>query len=76
MADFHQNGNITTLHNLRTRSLDELTYELEIFAANRKMSLVLPCLYSELETPAMPRILDELSKVCLLYTSPSPRDRG
>ena len=67
MADFHQNGNITTLHNLRTRSLDELTYELETFAANRKMSLVLPCLYSELETPAMPKILDELSKVPYLH---------
>jgi len=67
MADFHQNGNITTLHNLRTRSLDELTYELETFATNRKMSLVLPCLYSELQTPAMPRILDELSKVPYLH---------
>lgn len=67
MADFHQNGNITTLHNLRTRSLDELTYELETFAVNRKMSLVLPCLYSELETPAMPNILNELSKVPYLH---------
>ncbi|MEP5152812.1 glycosyl transferase [Planktotalea sp.] len=67
MADFHQNGNITTLHNLRTRSLDELTYELETFAANRNMSLVLPCLYSELETPAMPKILAELSKVPYLH---------
>lgn len=67
MADFHQNGNITTLHNLRTRSLDELTYELETFAVNRKMSLVLPCLYSELETPAMPNILNELSKVSYLH---------
>jgi len=67
MADFHQNGNITTLHNLRTRSLEELTYELETFAANRKMSLVLPCLYSELETPAMPKILDELSTVPYLH---------
>ncbi len=67
MADFHQNGNITTLHNLRTRSLDELTYELETFAVNRKMSLVLPCLYSELETPAMPNIRNELSKVPYLH---------
>ncbi len=67
MADFHQNGNITTLHNLRTRSVDELTYELESFAANRKISLVLPCLYSELETDAMPKILDELSKVPYLH---------
>ncbi len=67
MADFHQNGNITTLHNLRSRSADELTAELESFAQTRKMSLVLPCLYSELETDAMPRILDELSKVPYLH---------
>lgn len=67
MADFHQNGNITTLHNLRTRSVDELTYELESFAANRNISLVLPCLYSELETDAMPKILDELAKVPYLH---------
>lgn len=67
MADFHQNGNITTLHNLRTRSVDELASELETFARTRKMSLVLPCLYSELETDAMPRILDELSRVPYLH---------
>ncbi|MEP1328547.1 glycosyl transferase [Pseudophaeobacter sp.] len=67
MADFHQNGNITTLHNLRTRSVDELTYELESFASNRNISLILPCLYSELETDAMPKILSELSKVPYLH---------
>lgn len=67
MADFHQNGNITTLHNLRTRSVAEMTSDLESFAQTRKMSLVLPCLYSELETDAMPRILDELSKVPYLH---------
>lgn len=67
MADFHQNGNIATLHNLRTRSADELTYELESFAQSRKLSLVLPCLYSELETPAMPNILAELAKVKYLH---------
>lgn len=67
MSDFHQNGNIATLHNLRTRSLAEMTYELETFAQNRRMSLILPCLYSELETDAMPRILEELSKVTYLH---------
>ncbi len=66
MADFHQNGNIATLHNLRTRSLADMTYELETFAQTRKMALILPCLYSELETDAMPKILDELSKVTYL----------
>ncbi|MGJ8605821.1 MAG: glycosyl transferase [Marivita sp.] len=67
MVDFHQNGNITTLHNLRTRSLPEMTYELETFAQTRKMSLILPCLYSELETDAMPNILAELAKVTYLH---------
>ena len=67
MADFHQNGNIATLHNLRTKSLEEMTYELETFAQSRKISLILPCLYSELEGPAMPNILAELSKVTYLH---------
>ncbi|MEL7211080.1 MAG: glycosyl transferase [Pseudomonadota bacterium] len=67
MVDFHQSGNIATLHDLRTRSVDEMTYELETFAQTRKMSLILPCLYSELETDAMPRILSELSKVTYLH---------
>ncbi|WP_224825093.1 glycosyl transferase [Cognatishimia sp. MH4019] len=67
MVDFHQSGNIATLHDLRTRSLQEMTYELETFAQTRKMSLILPCLYSELETDAMPRILSELSKVTYLH---------
>lgn len=67
MVDFHQNGNIATLHNLRARSLAEMTYELETFAQTRKMSLILPCLYSELETDAMPNILSELAKVTYLH---------
>ncbi|MCM2563711.1 glycosyl transferase [Lutimaribacter sp. EGI FJ00015] len=67
MADFHQNGNITTLHNLRTQSLDDLTYELSTFAQTRRISLILPSLYSELEGPALAHILDELSQVPYLH---------
>ncbi len=67
MADFHQNGNITTLHNLRSRSKDELNYELAAFAQTRKISLILPSLFSELEGPALPHILDELSEVPYLH---------
>ena len=63
MGDFHQNGVITTLHNLSRRSVEELETELLGFAATRPMALVLPCLYSELEGPAMDNILAELSKV-------------
>ncbi len=67
MADFHQNGNITTLHNLRTRSVQEIEAELRAFAGSRKISLILPCLYSELEGDAMPNIIAELSKVNYLH---------
>ncbi|MEJ8560046.1 glycosyl transferase [Yoonia sp. GPGPB17] len=67
MADFHQNGNITTLHNLRTRVVAEMEAELNAFAATRKISLILPCLYSELEGDAMPHILTELAKVNYLH---------
>jgi len=67
MADFHQNGNITTLHNLRTRALDDLTYELSTYAETRKITLILPSLYSELEGPALAHIVDELTQVPYLH---------
>ncbi|MEQ9695812.1 glycosyl transferase [Shimia sp. SDUM112013] len=67
MADFHQNGNITTLHNLRVRSLDDLTYELQAFAEKRRISLILPSLYSELEGDALVHIVDELCQVPYLH---------
>ncbi|CUH77700.1 Glucosyl-3-phosphoglycerate synthase [Tritonibacter multivorans] len=63
MADFHQNGNIAQFHNLRARPLEELEYELTTFSQTRKISLILPCLYSELEGPALRNILDELAQV-------------
>jgi glucosyl-3-phosphoglycerate synthase len=67
MADFHQNGNISQFHNLRQRPPEELIYEIETYAQTRKITLVLPCLFSELEGPAMGNILDELSKVSYLH---------
>jgi len=67
MADFQQNGNIAQFHDLRNRPLDELEYRLETFAQTRKISLILPSLYSELEGPALGNILDELSKVKYLH---------
>lgn len=63
MADFHQNGIVTTLHNLEQRSLDEVEYELIAFSHRRPMALVLPSLFSELEGEALPHIVQELSKV-------------
>jgi len=67
MADFHQNGNITTLHNLRTQTLDNLEYELSTFAQTRRITLILPSLYSELGGDALPHILNELAQVPYLH---------
>ena len=63
MADFYQNGIITTLHNLGHRSLDEMEAELTGFSQQRPMGLILPSLYSELQTKALPNIVKELCEV-------------
>tara|TARA_R110002072_G_scaffold97995_2_gene215727 strand:- start:11566 stop:12789 length:1224 start_codon:yes stop_codon:yes gene_type:complete len=63
MGDFYQNGVITTLHNLSDRSVEDLEKDLLEFSCVRPMSLVLPCLYSELSRPALTNIVDELCKV-------------
>lgn len=67
MADFHQNGNIATLHDLRTTTGDALAQELTTFGRSRRISLILPSLYSELEGDALPHILDELAQVPFLH---------
>ena len=60
MTDFFQGGSVTTLHKLTDRPLQQLEDELRSFARKRPMGLVLPSLFSELEGPALPRILDDL----------------
>ena len=50
MSDFHQNGVITDFHNLTRRPVEELERELCQFAKRRPMGLILPSLFSELET--------------------------
>lgn len=67
MADFFQNGVITTLQNLGDRPLKHMEEELEEFGKRRKMVLLLPALYSEFETPAMHKIIEELKTVKYLY---------
>lgn len=67
MSDFFQNGVITTLQNLGDRTLEDMEKELEKFSQRRKMVLLLPALYSEFETPAMHKIIEELKGVKYLY---------
>ncbi|RXJ89723.1 glycosyl transferase [Arcobacter sp. CECT 8983] len=67
MADFFQNGAITTLQNLGNRSLESIENELVKFSKRRRMVLLLPALYSEFQTPAMAKIIEELKSVKYLY---------
>ena len=63
MGDFHQQGFITTLHQLNNRPLEKLEADLMQFRKRRPMALVLPSLYSELEGPALSHIVDEIADV-------------
>lgn len=67
MSDFFQNGVITTLQKLGDRTLENMEKELENFSERRRMVLLLPALYSEFETPAMHKIIEELKSVKYLY---------
>ena len=62
MGDFSQNGIVSTLHDFKTKSTDEIEKDLSEFSKERKMELILPCLYSELEGEALPKIVSEISK--------------
>ena len=64
MADYFQNGVITTLHNLSDRPVDELESDLLGFTKQGSpMALILPSLYSELEGPALKKIVNQLKEV-------------
>lgn len=67
MADFYQSGVVSTLHRLSPDGLNRIEEELEGFTRTRPIGLVLPALYSEFKTPAMRRIISELSKVNFIH---------
>jgi len=66
MSDFFQNGTITTLHRLNKDHVLDMEKELQSFAKQRPMGLVLPSLFSELKGPALKPIIDEIAKVSYL----------
>jgi glucosyl-3-phosphoglycerate synthase len=63
MSDFHQSGVITTFHRLGQYDLEAIEATLAEYTERRPMALVLPCLYSELEGPALKSILQHLRQV-------------
>ncbi len=73
MADFHQQGIITTLHDLtehfqRNDYLESLERKLEGYASKRRIALLLPLLFGELKRPdVIDRIIGEIGKVSYLH---------
>lgn len=73
MSDFHQEGEITTLHDLyaplgRENYLEHLEHKLEALARRIRISLLLPTLYSEIDTPeVLDRMVDEIRQVGYLH---------
>jgi glucosyl-3-phosphoglycerate synthase len=63
MSDFFQNGVITTIHRLGTSSASRLEDELRVHCRTHPVALVIPCLISELERPAIGRIVEDLARV-------------
>ena len=63
MADFQQSGVITTLHRLGTPGVERLERELLSYSRSRPISLVLPCLVSELRGDGLKGIVDILRSV-------------
>jgi glucosyl-3-phosphoglycerate synthase len=63
MSDFYQGGVVSLLHRLGQPKLEGLESELERYARERPISLVLPVTYSDLHSPACQNIFRELRKV-------------
>jgi glucosyl-3-phosphoglycerate synthase len=61
MADFHQSGAVATIHNFSRMTAEGIEDQLRTFAKKRNTTLILPSLFSELETPALDKIVTELS---------------
>jgi hypothetical protein len=67
MAGFWQSGQNSGFQRLRDRSIEDLNREITAIALRRKVVLLLPALFSEFDTPAMPEIIAELKKVNYLH---------
>ena len=63
MGDFHQAGEITTLHRFKDMDVAKLEAEIKKLSRLRPIALVLPTIFSELEGKALPNIVNELKDV-------------
>ncbi|MEE8218945.1 MAG: hypothetical protein V3S03_08270 [Vicinamibacteria bacterium] len=68
MSDFHQFGPVTAIPWLVSLDPEEMEHRLEARVQRFPVSLVIPMIPSEMDRPALARILDELCKVGWLDT--------
>lgn len=76
MSDFYQHHLFTTLHRLKRLPLEKLETSLEQAAERRRMALLLPSLASEMDGPALPRIIGHLQAVRYLHRIVVALDRA
>lgn len=67
MSDFCQNGVVAVLHRLGRPNLEQLEADLQRHAMANPIALLLPCLYAELERPALKGIVEQLKSVRYLH---------
>ena len=61
MADFSQTGVVPTLHDLGHRSAEDFEADLRAWAPERPVALIIPCLCSEVGSPALDAMVSELA---------------
>lgn len=67
MSDFQQSGLVSTLHLLGDCELSAIEHDLEETSKMRPVALVLPCLISEMEGPALHLIVKTLETINYLH---------
>jgi glucosyl-3-phosphoglycerate synthase len=68
VSDFHQSGPVTALPRLLARPIEELEAQLRAHTRRFPVALVIPMVPSEMDRPALGRILAELKQVDYLDT--------
>jgi glucosyl-3-phosphoglycerate synthase len=68
VSDFHQSGPVTALPRLVDRPIEELEARIVALARRFPVALVIPMVPSEMDRPALARIVDELAEVTYLDT--------
>lgn len=76
MSDFQQRGPITTLPRLVPKKIEEREQELAAMARLRPVTLIVPCLASEMDQPALAGMVEELAKASFLDTVLVSLDRA